>query len=290
MNIAGTGLNGLVGSRIIELLGSYEFQNLSRQTGVDITNKDQVLQAITNSSSNLVLHLAAFTDVEGAEKEKNLGEESNAWRINVEGTGNVINACERSNKKLIFFSTDMVFSGTKELPGKYLEDDEADPVGFYAKTKAEAEKLVEKASCPWIILRIAYPFRASFEKKEYVRSFKSLLEQGREINAVSDHYFTPTFIDDLAAVIKLLIEKDLKGKVHAVGSESVSPYDVAIKIAKTFNLNENLITKTTREEYFKGKAPRAYNLSLNNDKIGKLGLALHSFSEGLEEIKEQLKI
>jgi dTDP-4-dehydrorhamnose reductase len=290
MNIVGTGLNGLVGSRIIELLGNYEFQSLSRQTGVDITNKDQVLQAITNSSSNLVLHLAAFTDVDGAEKEKDLGKESMAWKINVEGTRNIVEACEKSNKKIVYFSTDMVFSGTKKLPEKYSEDDETGPVGFYAQTKAEAEEVVKAASCPWLILRIAYPYRADFPKKDIVRLFKSLLEQGREINAVSDHYFTPTFIDDLAPVIDLIIKNDLQGILHATGSESVSPYDVALKIAKVFNLDEKLISKSTREEYFKDKAPRAYNLSLNNDKIGKLGVKLHSFSEGLEEVKKQIKI
>jgi len=180
----------------------------------------------------------------------------------------------------------MVFPGTKELPGKYSEDDQTGPVGFYAETKAEAEKLIENAMCPWVIFRIAYPYRANFEKKEYVRVLKSLLEQGREVKAVSDHYFTPTFIDDIAPVITLIIENDLKGKLHVTGEEAVSPFEVAIKIAKVFNLNEELIKKTTREKYFKNKAPRAYNLSLNNDKIVKLGAKFHSFSEGLEEIKD----
>ena len=291
MKILATGLNGLVGSRFSELLkDKYEFENLSRQSGVDVTNKDQVFSAITDSSSNIIFHLAAFTNVDVSEEEKNLGTESIAWRINVEGTKNVLEACEKTNKKIVHFSTDMVFPGTKDLPGKYLEEDEIKPVGFYAETKAEAERLIEKATCPWLILRIAYPYRANFEKKEYVRSFKSLLEQGKEIRAVSDHYFTPTFIDDLAMVIDLIIEKDLKGKLHATGDEIVSPYDVAVKIAKTFNLNEKLILKTTREEFFANRAPRAYNLALNNDKIGKLGLKLHSFSEGLEEIKKQLEI
>lgn len=72
MNIIGTGLNGLVGSKILEILSSYEFKNLSRQNGVDITNRDQVFSAITNSTSNLVFHMAAFTDVDACEKEKNL--------------------------------------------------------------------------------------------------------------------------------------------------------------------------------------------------------------------------
>jgi len=215
-----------------------------------------------------VLHLAAYTDVEGAEKEKNLKEESEAWKINVGGTKNLLDACRKLNKKIVYFSTDMVFSGEKELPGKYQEEDTPDPVGFYAQTKYEAEKLVENAECPWVILRIAYPYRASFEKKEYVRFFKWLLEEGRMVNAVADHYFTPTFIDDLPFVLETIFKNNLIGKLHAGGSEVVSPYEVALKVAEVFGLNKDLITQTTRAEFFKNRAPRAYNLSLNNDKIG----------------------
>ena len=184
----------------------------------------------------------------------------------------------------------MVFPGTKKLPEKYSEEDTTGAVGFYAKTKEEAEKLVEKASCPWVILRIAYPYRSSFEKKEYVRKFIDLLKRGNQIKAVFDHYFTPTFIDDLAQAIDLIIKENFTGKLHATGGEIVSPYEAALKIAECFELNKGLIEKATRAEYFKVKAPRAYNLSLNNDKIGKLGIKMRPFSQGLIEIKKQLKI
>jgi dTDP-4-dehydrorhamnose reductase len=290
MKIIGTGLNGLVGSRITELLENYEFENVSRSTGVDITNKDQVFSALRKSSAGIVLHLAAYTKVDEAENQKDLGDKSEVWRINVDGTKNILEACESLNKKIVYFSTDMVFPGNKDLPGKYSEDDGTGAVGFYAKTKEEAEKLVEKATCPWVILRVAYPFRANFEKKEYVRIFKERLEKGMEITTVSDHYFTPTFIDDIAKAVNLIITKDIAGKLHATGEETVSPYDVALKVAETFGLNKDLIHETTREEYFKGKAPRAYNISLNNDKIQGLGLRMHSFSQAILEIKNQLKI
>jgi dTDP-4-dehydrorhamnose reductase len=288
MKIIGTGLTGLVGTRIIELLKEYEFENLSRRTGVDITNKEQVFSVINNSSSNIVLHLAAYTFVDEAEKQKDQGVESDVWKINVEGTKNILEACEKSNKKIVYFSTDMVFSGDKEVPGKYDEEENQNAVGFYAQTKQEAEKLVEKAKCPWVILRLAYPFRANFEKKEYVRIFKTLLEEGREIKAVTDHYFTPTFIDDLAKVIDFIIKNDFTGKLHSTGEESVSPYNVAVKVAEVFGLNKDLVKSITREEYFSGKAPRGYNISLNNDKIVKLGVQMHPFSKALEEIKQQI--
>jgi dTDP-4-dehydrorhamnose reductase len=289
MKILGTGISGLIGSRIVELLKDFEFENISRQNGVDIALRDQIFSAIENSSAEVVLHLAAFTQVDEAEMQKNLGENSLAWKINVLGTRNVTEACEKYNKKLIYFSTDMVFPGTKDLPDKYQEEDKTGALGFYAKTKEEAEKIVEKASCSWLILRIAYPYRASFEKKDYVRLFKELLESKKQLSAVSDHYFTPTFIDDISTVLRHAIDDGLTGKFHIVGNETISPFIAAKKVARVFGLDDSLIEETNREIYFRDKAPRAYNLSLNNDKIEKLGIKMSSFEEGLEKIKAQLK-
>lgn len=287
--IVGTGLSGLVGSRIVELLSQdFEFEDISRKTGTDITDKDAVLARLQNTDATYVLHLAAYTNVDEAEKEKDLREQSAAWKINVEGTRNVVSACEATGKHLIHFSTDMVFPGTKELPERYSEEDVTGAVGWYAKTKEEAEKVVLSSKNPWTILRIAYPYRANFEKKEYIRIFKWLLEEGREIKAVADHYFTPTFIDDLADVLRLVFSKNLTGIYHAGGKDSVSPYDAANLVAETFGLRTDLIGKTTRSEYFAGKAPRAFNLSLNSARMESLGVTLRGLQEGLLEIKKQL--
>ncbi|MFH1186738.1 MAG: NAD(P)-dependent oxidoreductase [Candidatus Levyibacteriota bacterium] len=289
MKIIGTGLSGLVGSRIVELLSSkYQFEDISRKTGTDILDSRAVFERLNKSNASIVLHLVAYTDVDKAEEDKAKKERSLAWKVNVDGTKNVLEACEKLNKKIIYISTDMVFPGTKEFPEKYKENDERGPVGWYATTKFEGEKLVEKASVPWMIIRIAYPFRANHEKKEYVRVFKYLLEKGQQIKAVPDHYFTPTFIDDLSLVLKNLIERKAIGKFHATGSEAVSPYTTAIKVAEVFGLNKDLISKLSREEFFKNRAPRAYNLSLNNDKIVKLGVKMHSFTEALGIIKKQI--
>jgi dTDP-4-dehydrorhamnose reductase len=289
MRIIGTGLSGLVGSRIIELLSdTYQFEDISRKTGTDILDKEAVFKRVENSSAQIVLHLAAYTNVDKSEEDKEKKEESTAWKINVIGTENVLSACEKLNKKIIYLSTDMVFSGDKKLSEKYDEEDERGAVGWYAKTKEEAEKLIERTSVPWIILRIAYPYRAKHEKKEYVRVFKWLLEKRQQVKAVSDHYFTPTFIDDLAPVLKTLIDKELTGKFHATGDEIVSPFIAAKKVAEVFNLKKELVTEILSDEFFKGRAPRAYNLSLNNDKITKLGLKMHSFAEGLAIVKKQI--
>ena len=88
---------------------------------------------------------------------------------------------------------------------------------------------------------------------------------------VTDHIMVPTFIDDLVNALDVLIQRDEKGIFHVVGSESITPFQAALKIAETFDLNSSLISKTTRREYFSGKAPRPFCLNLKNDKIGKYG-------------------
>ena len=288
-NIIGTGLSGLVGSRIVSLLNeTYSFEDISRKTGTDITDADAVTERIAKSNSPVVLHMAAKTDVDGSEAEKDLGPESLAWKINVDGTQHIVEACKQTGKKIIYISTDMVFSGDLESNKKYTEEDLPNPANYYAQTKYEAEKIVQSSQIPYIILRIAYPYRADFEKKEYVRIFISLLSQEKPIKAVSDHYFTPTFIDDIAGALDVLIKQNATGVFHCVGDETVSPYIVAKNVAKEFGFREDLVTKTSRSEFFAGRAIRGFNLSLSNAKIKQLGVRLLSFSEGLQEVKKQI--
>lgn len=87
MNVIGTGLSGLVGSRIIELLSDHiRFESLGLENGIDITNHKSVFDVLTKSTADWVFHLAAYTDVQKAEKEREKGKESVAWQVNVEAT------------------------------------------------------------------------------------------------------------------------------------------------------------------------------------------------------------
>jgi dTDP-4-dehydrorhamnose reductase len=302
--ILATGLTGLVGSRLAELLGdAYEFEALSRAGGVDILSKEAVLRAILSSEAKLVLHMAAKTNVDGCEADKLRDEEilglktpaeqenawikeQTAWAVNVFGTQNIIEACQKTKKKIIFLSTDFIFDGKKRA---YVEEDEPGPVNWYAKTKYEAEKLVQSSGLDYIIARIAYPYRAYFERQDFVRVLIAKLQKGEQLNMVTDHIMTPTFIDDIVNALDVLIKLEQKGIFHVVGSQTITPYDGAIKIAKEFGLNETLISKTTRREYFAGKAQRPFCLHLKNDKIGKLGIEMSTFDKGIIEVKNQRK-
>lgn len=284
INIAVSGGAGLVGSRLIQLLSpKYNLKALGRSDGFDVTDAKSFTR-FDEFKFNYFLHLAAKADVDGSESEKELGEKSQAWIINVNGTKNVSDYCRKKNIRLIYVSTDFVFDGRKPEGDFYTEEDVPNPLNYYAVTKYEGEKIVAEDNQN-LIVRIAYPYRKEFDKKkDFVRSLLDRLRQGESLNAVTDHIICPTFIDDIAFSIDSLIENKVSGIYHAVGSQPITPYDAVLKIAEKFGLNKNLIKPTTREEFFRGKAQRPFNLYLKNDKIKNLGVNIKTFDEGLEEL------
>jgi len=287
-SIIGTGLSGLVGSRIVELLTpEYNFENLSLETGVNILNIKDLEERFSASKADWVFHLAAKTDVDGSELDKEQGINGDAWKINVGGTQNIVSACQKYHKKLLYVSTDFVFDGLEDR--YYLEEDQPHPLSWYAVTKYEGEKLVLDSKIPYLICRIAFPYRAvNVNKKDLVHLIIDKLQKKESITVVSDQYITPTFIDDIALAIKLLLLKNQTGIYHLVGSEKITPLNMALKIAKTFKLNQNLISNTTLVKYYQNRAPRPFHAVLKNAKIKNLGYAMKGFSEGLEVIKKQL--
>jgi dTDP-4-dehydrorhamnose reductase len=303
IKILATGLTGLVGSRFTELLDEvYEFKHISLTNGIDILDKNTIYDKVLSSDANIVIHMAAKTNVDGCENDKERDkeilsfksteekenawrEEKTAWAVNVFGTQNVVKACQETNKKIIYISTDFVFDGTKR---SYLEEDKPDPINWYAKTKYEGEKLIQNSGLDYIIARIAYPYRALFERSDFVRGLIYKLDKREKLSMVTDHVMVPTFIDDIVNALDILIRTEQKGIFHVVGSQKLSPYEAALAIAREFDLDESVISKTTRREYFAGKAPRPFCLYLKNDKIGKLGIEMSTFNKGLKEIKNQI--
>lgn len=316
MKIIGTGLSGLVGSRIVELLSDkHEFISFSLDSGVDITNisllKEKFLE---NKEAEAILHLAAFTDVSSAWEQDN-DKNGTCYKVNVLGTKNIAQLCSQNKKYLIHISTDFIFDGGKPArrftcrrhgkagppPGGYTELDKPKPIEWYGKTKYLAEKEIEKSGCDYLILRIAFPFKAKPSPKnlepqvklDLVRKIKKRLEEGETLHMFSDQIITPTFIDDIANIVVYSIKVKPQGIYHCTGSSHFSPYQIAAKIAQSFNLDKNLIKKASLKEFIKENPnlrPRQQNLSMSNKKLEKdLGIKMLTFDKALEKIKLQLK-
>ena len=287
MKIFTIGGSGLVGSRIAQLLNNkYSVTDLSRIKGVDITEASSLDIVKNDTDTEVAVLFSAKADVDGCERDKELGENGDAWKINVGGVQNVVNACLGNNKKLIYISTDFVFDGVNTPENGYAEEDKPSPINWYGETKFRGEEIVKNSGLSFVIARIAYPYRKEFVGKlDFVRAIKNRLENNQPVAGVTDHIFTPTFIDDIAHAIDKLVEMNSTGIFHIVGSQSLTPYDAAILIAEKYGLDKSLISKTTRAQYFKDKAPRPFNVSMNNNKIEKLGVEMKRFEDCLEKIK-----
>lgn len=285
VNIIGTGLSGLVGSRVVELLEpEFQFENLSLETGFDITHQDAVMDRITQSHASWVFHFAATTDLDGAEQERQHGEKSTVWRVNVEGTRHVVQAAQARNKRVLYLSTDFVFDGRNE---PYTEESIPNPLSWYAVTKYEGEKLVASMGKHGLIMRIAFPYKAgSVGREDFVHRLIHRLQRGEQVDAPKDQLFMPTFIDDIARVIQTLVSKQAWGVYHAVGSEAISPYGAAVLIAGVNGLDESKVVPTTYISYYKDRAPRPFHAVLKNDKIEALGIRTVPFSEGVRLVRD----
>ena len=145
MKLLITGASGLYGSKLAQLalakgieVYSSDIQSLSvygNFVKLDISGKVQVEQAFKNIKPDVVVHAASLTDVDKCETNKEL-----AWKVNVEGTKNIVEAAHSAGSFLIYISTDYVFSGQK---GNYKETDKPDPINYYGLTKLKAEEIVQ---------------------------------------------------------------------------------------------------------------------------------------------------
>jgi len=285
-NIVTIGGGGLVGSRVNYLLSkNYNIKNFSRSSGLDISNPKTLNILNQEKYENLIVY-AAKTDVDSCEADKVKNKTGQAYKVNVKGVENVLSAIKDQNKKITLISTDFVFSGNDTPTGGYTEQSRPNPVNWYGQTKYLAEQLVQKSNNPYIILRISYPFLKKNSdnmspKKDLLQILKSRLESNMEVKAVTDHVMTPTLIDDISLVIDKLISEDKQGTYHATGDQSISPYEAALLIAEKHHFDKSLINKTTRADFFKERAPRPFNLKMNNGKIRELGLKMTKFEDSI---------
>lgn len=265
--ILGTGLSGLVGSRITQLLSdSYDFSNLDLSVGVDILDKESVMRALEQSPAKVVLHLAAFTDVNAAH-EQNGDTTGSCWQVNVVGTQNMVDACLAHNKHLIHLSTGYVFDGKKSEP--YLETDPLNPTDWYSVTKAEAEKIIAQQAPQSTVLRINFPYRTDdFAKRDIWHKIADGLQAGKRGPFFADHFFTLTPIEWFATVVHWAIENQPAGIFHATTDTVYTDLTLAQEVAGQLGIDPSTLLSSSLAQY-NATAARPYqpSLILSNEKL-----------------------
>ncbi|MBU4310775.1 dTDP-4-dehydrorhamnose reductase [bacterium] len=211
------------GSWILDL-GSVEFSKL------DITNEEEVMKAICDVKPEVVIHTAAYTDVDDCEKNEDL-----AYRINGTGAQNVALACKKCKAIMTYISTDFIFDGEKKEP--YLENDKPNPLSVYGKSKLEGEKHISLLLDRYFIIRTSWLFGK--HGKNFVNTILKLAKEKKELKVVNDQVGSPTYTKDLAHAIKHLLNliqdlgsriQNLFGIYHISNNGSCSWYEFAQEI------------------------------------------------------------
>lgn len=288
MKILLTGGSGLFGRAFIDLIkgtlhelyATYNQNplNIENAISLDITDVKQVKKIIIEKiAPDIIVHAAAFTNVDKCEVEKN-----KAYEINAKATENIAKTANEIHAKMIYISTDYVFDGEK---GMYSEEDETNPINYYGSTKLEGEKAVIENCNDYIIARTSVIYGAN--KKNFATWVINELKDGREINIITDQWVSPTLNMDLAEQILALIEKDEHGIFHTAGGERISRYDFVIKLAEIFGFNKELVNPATSDK-MKWIARRPRDSSLNVSKISNIKKP-YKVSYALEKLKEMIK-
>jgi dTDP-4-dehydrorhamnose reductase len=257
-------------------------------TGVDITNVATFTPFFdAHPDAKALVHLAAFTDTAKANAES--GDKTGiCYKVNVEGTKNIAAFCKERGIHLIHVSTDFVFDGQQATP--YLEDQPLSPIDWYGETKAMAEEVVKTSGCSYTIIRLSYPYRANFDlKPDLIKKIRAELTAADLPPMFSDTIITPTFVDDLARAFDTCVELMPSGTYHTVGSTSLSPYELARKVAVAYGFDPNLVKQGSLAEYLKTSTRQfAKTVAMSNAKAtADLGLRFATIDEGLLEIKKQ---
>lgn len=232
-------------------------------------------------SPDIIVHIIGNPSVDDCEKNPEL-----AKQLHVTQTKKIVDLASDINSKIIFLSTDAVFSG-KEAK-KYVETDPTCPINVYGKTKVEAEKIILKNSNN-VVLRPAVIY-GWHTKSRFTNWIIESLQNKKFVDPHNDQFNTPTLVNDLVFSIEQIIEKNISGLFHATGKTCVNRYELACKIAEVFKFNKKLIKPVTSKEK-KQDAPRPARTCLDSTKLENIiNYKFKTLDEGLKILfKKSLK-
>ena len=207
---------------------------------LDITDQNQVTNKINKCRPDLVIHAAAYTDVDGCERNPD-----KAFLVNAEGTRNVALACELSDAVLVYISTDFVFDGEKGEP--YTEQDVPNPINHYGASKLAGEKHICKICPRHFIIRTAWLYGE--HGKSFPRTIINAAKAGNSLSVIADQVGSPTFTVDLSSAIADLISSPHYGIYHITNKGSCSWFEFAKKTLSFAGMNDVEIKPIKSDEW-----------------------------------------
>ncbi len=292
-----TGSAGLVGSQVVKDLlqqnhtvySCYHDQKPLHGIPIllDLTDKSKIIQTIEKTKPDRIIHLAAMTNVDLCETEKEL-----ATQINTKATEIIAKQAAKQNIFFLYVSTDYIFDGKT---GMKKENDIPNPLGFYGKTKLEGEIILNKLASSWCIARTSTPFGVHPKKKSFPLWIKENLEVGKEIPILTDQFTSPTYVPNLSKMLIEITTRQITGILHVSGATRISRYDLAELVTDKLHLEKKLLIPTKIDKMnWKSKRPKdsSLNVSLANEileeKPQKIDQSLELFIDELKSISKVL--
>lgn len=272
MKILITGANGMLGHALKKTLRPKNKLILTDIDNMDITKIKQVSDFFEKTKPELVIHTAAYTDVDGAETNKML-----AFKINRDGTRNIALSAKKLDIPIVYISTDYVFGGGKRKP--YDENDRPNPLSIYGQSKLAGEQEIKKITAKYYLARSAWLYGPGGEN--FVLTILRLAHELDELKIVNDQKGSPTYTFDLAKGIKKLIGAKKFGTYHLTNSSSCTWYQFAKKILKIKRIKKRVVPITSSELNRPAKRP-VYSV-LNNQKAKKIGINFKPWHRALNQ-------
>jgi len=259
-----TGAAGVVGTDLCHVLKSAGYNvcqtDLNCETGIihlDVRDIREVRSVIIREHPELVIHLAAETDVDRCQTDPD-----HAYRTNTVGTWNIALACQKNDITMVYVSTAGVFDGEKTDP--YVEFDEPNPVNIYGRAKLEGERLVARLLSRYFIVRAAWMIGGGGKDKKFVGKIIRQIDAGaRELKAVNDKVGSITYSLDFSRCLAELIKTDFYGLYHMANKGTCTRYDVARHVLNYLDKKDVKLDSVTSETFVL-PAPRARSEKLRN--------------------------
>ncbi len=292
-----TGSNGLLGQKIIYALRNrHDVKCISTSRGenrmkakdgylyssMDISDPSSVASVFEKYRPDVVINTAAMTNVDACENNRD-----EAWLLNVQSVEHIIVACKKYNSHLVHLSTDFVFDGRS---GPYVETDEPNPLSFYAHTKYEGEKLIEKSGISAAILRtiIIYGVVDDNSRSNVVLWALNSLKNEKSITVINDQFRSPTLAEDLADACVSAALKKATGIYHVSGREVMNILDIVRIVADFFELDQKYIIPTSSAELKQPAVRPPVTGFIITKAVRELDFTPRTFIEGLSHLKNQL--
>ncbi len=271
MRIAITGANGQLGQALCRQLEAVHEIVPLNQGDFELESAAAIEQVVA-TQAQLVIHPAAYTNVDGCARDPAL-----AYRVNALGTKYVALACQRLDVPMVYISTNEVFAGNQQVP--YVEYDQAAPINPYGFSKWAGEQAVREVLRRFYIVRVAWLFGG---ERNFVQTMLRLAQNPPDggLRVVSDEVGSPTYAPDAAAAIAQLIEQPAYGTYHLVNSGQCSRYEFALEIVQRAGCGDVPIIPILLSEYRRDSTPPPYTV-LANMAGAALGITLRPWKAAL---------